>query len=239
MSSHRLDIALRTGVVEIDPPASGSIPVGAVEIEHRMLHDGCTDYFRCRDGKRNVSYELRADGTAVSLADRLTWIRIPWGASWTSENDSSRNLEQVSWPTATKLFGRGCGVSLSDHGSIALEGWRIAKSSVSSGFTPGELRVDFAGHHDWRLPTVADWHTLLGLDWDKATAIFPLFGLGLRYWTATGREEATIENTPGWLLRLTGTPRWPLAWAAGTGRSIIDCNSPSELPVMFVRSLGA
>lgn len=237
MSSHRMDIAIRTGIVEVERPPSGSIAVGTMDIEHQMLHDGCKDYFRCRDAKRQVSYELRGDGTALSLTDKLMWIRIPWGASWTRPNEQNRDLEQLAWPTVTKLFGRGGGVSLCENGTIALEGWRIAKSSVSSGYTPGELRVDFAGYRDWRLPTVADWHTVLGLDWDMAAAVFPLFGLGLRYWTATGREESTIEHTPGWLLRLTGTPRWPLAWAAGTGRSIIDCNSPSELPVMFVRSL--
>lgn len=33
-----------------------------------------------------------------------------------------------------------------------------------SGVTAGESRYEFAGHRDWRLPTLVDWHSVMGLD---------------------------------------------------------------------------
>jgi hypothetical protein len=84
------------------------------------------------------------------------------------------------------------------------------------------------------LPTVAEWITVIGLEWEKlewekCEAIFPRYKADERYWTATGRKEWV----PDWLLR----SRDRIAWVGNPGRWILDCGVMEQYPVMFARSV--
>jgi hypothetical protein len=199
-----------------------------VDLTHKMLHEGLKAYFNC-SSERRIAFTVSGDGTVTSEEDRLMWIQAPWGMRWEGGSMFSGSACRVSWPDATRLFGRGPAVGLSDSDTIALAASQIGSTSASAGYARGSCRVTFAGHSDWRLPTVADWHTVIGLEWEKSEVVFPLCRSDERYWSATLRTEPV----PDWLLR----SRNRIAWAGNFGRSILDCGVMEQYAVMFVRTV--
>lgn len=206
-----------------------------IEMKHKMLHDGLKAYFKC-DSERRVVWTINGDGTVTSEHDRLMWVQAPWGTRWLGGSKFSGEPCQLSWLDATRLFGRGTSVELSESGTIALSASQIGSTSASLGYSRGSCRITFAGYSDWRLPTVAEWHTAIGLEWEKCQIIFPRYDADERYWTATGRKEPFLEAVPGFILKLFRQQRIPIAWVGNLGRSILDCGIMEEYPIMFVRT---
>ena len=59
----------------------------------------------------------------------------------------------------------------------------------------GSCRAVFARYGDWRLPTVAEWYTVLGLDHEERKTVLQ-FGFDRRHWTATERHEGLMHDLP-------------------------------------------
>jgi hypothetical protein len=186
--------------------------------------------------ERLVSWTVNGDGTVTSEQDRLTWIQGPWGTRWEGGSEFSGEPCRLSWRDATRLFGRGADVGLSESGTIALSPDQVRSTSADAGYSTGSCRVVFAGHTDWRLATVADWNTVIGLEWAKGEGVFPRYKADERYWTATGRHEPGLQAIPDLVLRLFRSERTPLAWVGNFGRWILDCGVDERYPVMFVRN---
>ncbi len=231
-----VELANRTGSTGFGdgPPRTKGARL-RVELTHEMLHDGLKAYFHS-DSDRQVAWTTNGDGTVTSESDRLMWVQAPWGMRWQGGSTFEGEPCRLSWLDATRLFGRGTAVGLSDSGTIALSASQIGSTSFSAGYARGSCRVTFAGHDDWRLPTVAEWHTAIGLEWGRSQAIFPGYHSGDRYWTATARKEPGLEALPDFVLSLLRTSRHPLAWVGIPGRSIFDCEVAQKYPVHFLRT---
>ena len=206
-----------------------------LELTHELFTEGQKAYFNC-GGERRVAWTINGDGTVTSETDRLMWIQAPWGTRWEGGSTFVGEPCQLTWVDAARLFGHGLLVGLSESDTIALSASQIGSTSASAGYSRGSCRIQFSGNEDWRLPTVAEWHTVIGLEWDKSQEIFPRWRSGERYWIATGRKEPGLERYPDFLLHLFGKERHPNAWLGETSR-ILDQNITAQNPVMFVRTV--
>jgi hypothetical protein len=182
-----------------------------------------------RTTPRDVTWTINGDGTATCDEGRSMWIQAPWGLTWEGGSEFSGAPCLVSWLEASQLFGRGVRVELSKDGTIGLSMDQIRLSGTESGYTRGACRVHFAGSSDWRLPTVAEWYTVMGLDSSKMADVLRV-GEDQKHWTANERHE-WMHGVP--FLR----SRHNCAWSANAGRWFLDSQVEERFPVMFVRSL--
>jgi hypothetical protein len=228
--------ALRTNATDFGvAPRAVKLKPQHLFLTHELTTPHQKEYFNC-EGKRHVAWVINGDGTVTNNEDRLMWIQAPWRMQWEGGSVFSGEPCPLSWPYATQLFGRGLPVELSESGTNALSASQIGSTSASAGYSRGACRITFAGYDDWRLPTVAEWHTVIGLEWGKSQDIFPRWKSDRGYWTANGRHEPGLEKTPDFMLRWLKRERNPIAWRGEQNR-VFDANAPAQHLVMFVRTL--
>lgn len=150
------------------------------------------DYIEKRTVRVNDNnWFINDDGTVSDDKNKLMWMRAPWGCNWngTSFDNHSRPL-LINWYDAADKFGRGKAVK--PIGEITSEE-TIRSSSKHFGYTLGNQKINFAGYADWRLPTIAEFSTILfGVQNDcqhKRDAFGKLFPLvkahnNTGFWTA-------------------------------------------------------
>jgi hypothetical protein len=146
-------------------------------------------------------WEIREDGTAIDLRNKIMWMRSPMGTGGPGQG----TMIVGDFPSVTSRFGRGIdayGQRDKNLGEIVKEA--ITKSSASKAYKTGSDRVMFAGHADWRLPTLDEAVTLMfdegwgasrirvddcrPIDiWKSLLAPMCLQG---RFWTATRCHES-------------------------------------------------
>lgn len=189
------------------------------------------------DDPREVSWTVNGDGTATCADTRLMWIQAPWGHQWEGGSEFSGTSHLVSWIDAKRLFGCGTRVGFTPDHTIGLSADQVRSTGIEFGYKRGICRVDFAGYSDWRLPTFADWTTLMGLDAEKRRSVLHL-AYDQDYWSATevyswGTHDSFIKYLPLILRRRIINYS---AWAACVERWIIDLRVETCLPIMFVRN---
>jgi hypothetical protein len=110
---------------------------------------------------------------------------------------------EVSWADAKNLFGEGkFADSFKGLGRLTEEGYQ--DSDIENGYTRGSCFIDFAGYHDWRLPTAAEWRTLQFLsdnmykdiDYEARkkykSQLFPYANTTSVFWSATGKRHPSM-----------------------------------------------
>ena len=225
-----IDLAVRTGTTGFgDQPLSLRSEKTSVTITQRAIGPEGKGH---RTASREVSWLINGDGTATCEQARLMWIQAPWGMQWEGGSRFSGKPCPVSWIEAQRLFGRGVRVGLAtDDDTIGLSANQIRSTAVEAGYSRGTCRIVFAGYSDWRLPTLADWYTVIGLESEKRLTVLQL-GYDPDCWTATERHER-IHDYP--ILAFFGL-RHNCAWAANVDRWILDRQVEERLRVMFVRT---
>ena len=220
-------LAIRTGVTGFgDRPASlrsekktivlTQTPVGPEDRGHRTV-------------SREVSWTANGDGTATCEQDRLMWVQAPWGMQWEGGSSFSGEPCLMPWVDAKRVFGCGVRVGLAPDFTIGLSADQIRSTEFDAGYTWGSCRVVFARYGDWRLPTLAEWQTVMGFDYKELETVLHL-GYDKYYWTATERREGMLHDLP--FLRSIHN----CAWAANAMRWILDRQVEERLPIMFVRT---
>ena len=200
----------------------------SMDVKHQLDADNLREFFGVNSGHRLVRWTVNGDGTVTSETDRLMWAQAPWGTQWDGERAFSGDGLLLSWSEATELFGIGAPVGVAENGTIALSASQLRSTSFQNEYKRGSCRVQFAGYSDWRLPTVADYVSIHGLDWDRCTEVFPRYQKDERYWSATGWTSPLNV-----LVRASARN----AWVYNPGRWLLDCSSAERYPVMLVRSV--
>jgi hypothetical protein len=226
-----IDLAVRTGVTGFgDRPLSLRSEKMSVFLTQRPV--GPSDGGH-RTTSREVSWTVNGDGTATCEQDRLMWIQAPWGMRWEGGSSFSGAPCPVSWVQAKELFGCGARVGLSKDDTIGLSAEQIRSTGFDFGYKRGTCRVNFAGYSNWRLPTLAEWYTVIGFDNEERKAVLQ-FEYDERYWTATERYEWILHDFSIYAFFVR---KHNCAWAMNPDRWIRDIEVDVRLPIMFVRSL--
>lgn len=192
-------------------------------------------------GPRTVSWTINGDGTATCQEDGLMWIQAPWGMQWNGYEFTGSPL-LFSWVEAKEQFGCGVRVGLAEDGTIGLSASQFRSTAVEFGYVGGSRSIFFAGYGDWRLATLADWYTLLGLereggDIEKRNTVLQL-GQDQDYWTANERYEPRHDwKKLNKLTEFFTGPKYYVAWSANVGRWLMDKGVEERLPIMLVRDL--
>jgi len=113
--------------------------------------------FQNHESMRKFSHWVdNGNGTVTDTRNGLTWIRAPYGAKWHGEYFAGE-VTELDWYEVTSRFGMG---------SVACFGCDIDNEKLNregvfeKGYTRGTENFYFAGHSDWRLPTIAEYLTL-------------------------------------------------------------------------------
>ncbi|WP_230969938.1 Lcl domain-containing protein [Nitrogeniibacter aestuarii] len=96
-------------------------------------------------------FRINGDGTMTDLTRGLMWIQAPWGMAWDGREFAGTPI-RINWWHATELFGRGESIA------VASAGLSRAQLAVAATKAParGSCTIEFAGHDDWRLPSVGE-----------------------------------------------------------------------------------
>lgn len=208
----------RTGLADFGNRSWARGEATTLVITHHVSTPGLQEFLEC-EGHRQVEWTINGDGTVTSVHDRLMWIQAPWGMEWQGGSTFSGEPLPLTWHDATRLFGKGMYMrhDRDDDGRIAWSARKLRDAAWEAGYTPGTGRVSFAGFHDWRLPTVAEWHTILYLGWDKGESVFPRYKRDERFWTATGRDKPFLGYSG-------------ISWAASTCWGGNRLGAPAQVP---------
>jgi len=210
-------------------PGSASTQFGNDQIEAAISHgqagfgQGTADRIQPRgDANRIVTprgtFVNNQDGTVTHTDSGLVFMGGPWGTSYKNGGFSGEPI-LLTWKDAVRFFGRGSTVSISLG---CLTGQNLERSSKRHGYTSGCVRVNFAGHSNWRLPTAIELDLLAMCEEynysaeparQSRKAMFPYYADTdiSELWSATGGGGVDWYLPDWWPIGdVTSMPWWPV-----------------------------
>jgi hypothetical protein len=147
----------------------------------------------------STSLVVNSDGTAFDPATGLIWMIPLLGQGW-SAGVVVGEPATMSWDEVTHRFGEGrcIAATASDcnwewgsegqtgSGKTAFYRKYPLNRETYDGYRVGKGRLDFAGAHDWRMPTVEELWSL-----GQANPAEPTFSK-VRTWTATSSTKGLL-----------------------------------------------
>ena len=95
-------------------------------------------------------FRINGDGTVTDLTRGLMWIQAPWGMEWDGRAFAGTPI-RINWWHATELFGRGEAIGVASSGLSQAQLAAAIKAPAR-----GSCTIEFAGQHDWRLPSARE-----------------------------------------------------------------------------------
>lgn len=176
-------------------------------------------------------WTINGDGTVTNHRQKLMWIQGCWGQTWDGERFTG-DAVPLSWDDATPLFGKGV-FAYPERERSSEDPATWSDADITHGYERGSCTVTFAGHSDWRLPTVSEACQLdsSAVSEDDLYLIYQVFPQDRVEGFITANGKDTYFN-PFKLRRCAA-----LVWKGRRGMCPNDENPTYPYPIIFCRSI--
>lgn len=186
------------------------------------------------------TFITNGDGTVTHKEKGLMFVAAPWGTEFNGEKFTGEPVK-ITWDDATAMFGRGREVA--DPDRSVMDTSRLPLAAHDVGYRRGDVKVAFAEHDDWRLPTADELQLLSitdsGSPWQvkprpgkeqvidpyhARSRLFPFFSENsytLIVWSATGANEQdawAIDNSNWPVSKVRRSERFHVLFVRDTDR---------------------